>query len=96
MRPLPNEAAVFVNLFDSMERNRHHFSAQLDLKGEMISLFEYDLFEGDPDDFFFPVIFVADFEVTFPEFFVPADFIEQILNGEHLENSASTTHLCSV
>jgi len=87
MRPLPNKAAVSVNLFNSMEWNRCHFSTQLYLKGEMISLFEYDLLKGYTDDFFFPVVFVADLEVTFPEFFVPADFIEQILNGDHVENS---------
>ena len=68
-----------------MEWNRYHFSTQLYLKGEMIPLFEYDLFKGYTDDFFFPVVFVADLEVTFPEFFVPADFIEQILNGDHLQ-----------
>jgi len=79
-----------------MEWNRYHFSTQLYLKGEMISLFEYDLFKGDTDDFFFPVVFVADLEVTFPEFFVPADFIEQILNRNHLANRTSTTLLCSL
>ena len=70
-----------------MEWKRYHFSADLDLKGEMISLFEYDLFKGYPDDFFFPVVFVTDLEVTFPEFFVPADIIEQLLNRDHLANS---------
>jgi hypothetical protein len=85
MRPLPNKAPVSVNLFDTMEWNRYHFSTQLDLKGKTISLFEYDLFKADTDNFFLPLVFVADLEVTFPEFFVPADFIEQILNGDHLE-----------
>jgi hypothetical protein len=80
-----------------MEWNRYHFSTELDLKGKMIPLFKDDLLKGYTDDFFFPVVFVANLEVTFSEFFVPADLIEQVLNGDHVQIvSYQSFLLCAV
>jgi hypothetical protein len=43
------------------------------------------------------VVFVANLEVTFPEFFVPADLIEQVLNGDHVQIvSYQSFLLCAV
>ena len=84
MSSLPDEVAVFVDSFDSMQGDGDQFAFRtLYLKREVVPIFEHHLLKWDPDEFPFLVVEVSDFETASPEFFIPADSVEEFLNGNH-------------
>jgi hypothetical protein len=82
--PVPNQLTIFENRLDPVQRNGVPLPLlinQLENPGGIFG--ECDLQERHADDFAFKPVVIADNEIAAAEFRVPADAMQEVLNGHH-------------
>jgi hypothetical protein len=82
--PMPDQLAVFVNRFDPVQRNGMCLPLVIDqFEYAGAVLWKPDFAKRHEDDFMLDPVVIADDEFAAAEFRVPADTMEEVLNGDH-------------
>ncbi len=83
--PLPDDLIIFQHFPDTVKRNGDQFAHFVfELKREVVSFFKEDLFKRYVHIVIQHMIFVANDKLSFTEFFVPPDPVEQVYNAYHV------------
>lgn len=82
--PMPDQFAVLVNRFDPVQGNGMRLSFLIDqFENTGAILWKSDFAKRHEDDFMLDPVIITDDKFTAAEFRIPADAMEEILNGDH-------------
>lgn len=82
--PMPDQLAVLVNRPDPMQRNGMRLSLMIDqLENAGAVFWKFDFAKRHKDDFALNPVVIADDKFAAAEFRIPADAMEEVLNGNH-------------